>query len=109
VVATAKDVRRPPGPNARKIKACDDRLRRRILRLLHLSSPLSPEEVARVLEEPIGRVGYQMKLHEALGTVELVREQQVRSAVEHFYASLVAEDELVLRMLDETREEDEAI
>src|SRR5665811_2443425 len=67
----SSDVRRPPGPNARKIKACDDRLRRRVLRLLHLAdSPLSPIEMSRMLEEPLGRIGYHMKILEALGVTE---------------------------------------
>lgn len=107
--ATAADRRRPPGPSGRKIKACDHRMRRRILRLLHLSSPLGHSEVARILEEPVGRVGYHLKLLEALGTAELVRDRQVRGAAERFYASLVEEDELVQAMLIATRREDDAV
>lgn len=108
-MAGAADRRKPPGSGGRKIRACDHHLRRRILRLLHLSSPLSPSEMSRVLEEPIGRVGYHLRLLEALGTAKLVRERQVRGTIEHFYTSLVEKDTLVRSMLKATKQEDESL
>lgn len=100
---------RPTGPNGRKINACAGRLRRRILRLFSLSSPLSPVGIARLLEEPVSNIGYHLRVLGELGTVELVNERQVRGAIEHFYASLVLDDHLVQTMLEATREEDEAV
>lgn len=106
--AEAAGGRTPPGPNGRAIRACDHRLRRRILRLLEQPSPLSPTAMARLLEEPVGRVGYHLKLLEQLGAAKLVRERPVRGVVEHFYASLIGEDELARAMLDATEKEDDA-
>lgn len=100
---------RPIGPNGCKINACSGPPRRRILRLFSLSNPLSPTEIARLLEEPVSNIAYHLRVLDELDTVELVNERQARGAIEHFYASLVLDDNLVQTMLEATREEDEAV
>lgn len=42
------------------------------------------------------------------GVVTPVAERQVRGAIEHFYASRVAENAIVEELLEETKEVDEA-
>lgn len=101
--------RKLSGPEGRKINACDHWLRRRVLRLLLRSGPLSPSEISRIFEQPLGKVVYHMKLLEELGTIELVHERQVRGTIEHLFGSKVKKDKLVRAMLDATQAEDDAL
>jgi DNA-binding transcriptional ArsR family regulator len=48
----------------------------------------SPNEVAIELNEDVGHVSYHIKKLLSLGVVELVDEQKVRGAVEHFYRAV---------------------
>lgn len=48
----------------------------------------SPNEIATELNEDVGHVSYHIKKLKSLGAVELVDEQKVRGAVEHFYRAV---------------------
>jgi predicted ArsR family transcriptional regulator len=47
---------------------------------------LSPTDLTRELQMPIGNVNYHIKELEKFGMLEIVAEQPVRGATEHFYA-----------------------
>jgi DNA-binding transcriptional ArsR family regulator len=48
----------------------------------------SPNQIASELNEDVGHVSYHIKKLVSLGVVELVDEQKVRGAVEHFYRAV---------------------
>jgi DNA-binding transcriptional ArsR family regulator len=48
----------------------------------------SPNEIATELNEDVGHVSYHIKKLKSLGAVELIDEQKVRGAVEHFYRAV---------------------
>ena len=68
----------------RLMKAMSHPLRAAILRVLS-ERTASPAELARLLGDHLHNVSYHTKRLEQLGCVELVKEQHVRGAVEHFY------------------------
>jgi len=49
----------------------------------------SPIELAREMKEPIGNVSYHVRALHRLGAIRLVRQRQVRGAVEHYYTASV--------------------
>jgi hypothetical protein len=68
----------------------------------------SPNELAQELGEDVGNVSYHVKQLLKMEAIELVREQPVRGAVEHFYRSikrpmLSAEDYLHLSVEERLR------
>jgi DNA-binding transcriptional ArsR family regulator len=90
------------------IKATIAPQRRRILRTLHeVGEARSPNELAVASGVPIGRVSYHVKVLESCGAVALTDTQQRRGAVEHFYASTVKDNELIVGLLKATKEDDE--
>ncbi len=48
----------------------------------------SPNEIANELKEDVGHISYHIKKLVSLGVVELIDEQKVRGAVEHFYRAV---------------------
>jgi DNA-binding transcriptional ArsR family regulator len=48
----------------------------------------SPNELANELDEDVGNVSYHVKQLLKMEAIELVRERQVRGAVEHFYRAI---------------------
>jgi DNA-binding transcriptional ArsR family regulator len=68
----------------RLMKAMSHPLRAAILRVLN-ERTASPAELARELGDHLHNVSYHTKRLEQLGCIELVKERQVRGAVEHFY------------------------
>jgi len=68
----------------RLMKAMSHPLRAAILRVLN-ERTASPAELARELDDHLHNVSYHTKRLEQLGCIELVKERQVRGAVEHFY------------------------
>jgi DNA-binding transcriptional ArsR family regulator len=50
----------------------------------------SPNELARELELPLGRVSYHIRLLNDLGAIELVRTEPRRGALEHFYKAVTS-------------------
>jgi DNA-binding transcriptional ArsR family regulator len=90
------------------IRAIGAPQRRRILRALHTAGEAqSPNELSRAIDTSLGHVTYHVKVLTECGVVALTDTQPRRGAVEHFYASTVANDELVVKLLEATREDDE--
>ena len=69
------------------LKAISHPLRHRLLALLD-DRTASPNELARELELPLGRVSYHIRLLADLGVIELVRTEPRRGALEHFYRAV---------------------
>src|SRR5919198_5652289 len=69
------------------LKAISHPLRHRLLGLLD-DRVASPNELARELELPLGRVSYHIRLLADLGAIELVRTEPRRGALEHFYRAV---------------------
>jgi DNA-binding transcriptional ArsR family regulator len=90
------------------IKAINASQRRRILRALHdAGEARSPNELSKAFEISIGHVSYHVKILKECGVLALTDTQPRRGAVEHFYASTVMDNELVGKLLDATRPDDE--
>src|SRR3954452_14643879 len=70
----------------RVVKALAHPLRVRILSMLD-ESVLSPNDIARQIDVPIGNVSYHTRQLLELGMIKLVREQRRRGAVEHYYTA----------------------
>lgn len=68
-----------------RIKAMSHPLRAEAFRLIRDRGPLSPAEVARVLEADLKDVSYHVRKLSEFDCVEEVGNRQVRGAVEHFY------------------------
>jgi len=48
----------------------------------------SPDEIARIIGEPTGRVSHHIKEMLDAGSIELAKTQRVRNAVQHFYRAI---------------------
>lgn len=59
--------------------------RRQILRTMSQEETTSPRELAERLEQPLGNLSYHVRVLVKYGALELVREQKVRGATQHFY------------------------
>jgi DNA-binding transcriptional ArsR family regulator len=70
------------------LKAISHPLRHRLLGLLD-DRVASPNELARELGVPLGRVSYHIRLLHDLGAIELVRTEPRRGALEHFYTAVM--------------------
>jgi len=68
----------------RLVKALAHPLRQRILEVLN-DKIASPSDVAADLGEKLGDVGYHVRVLQECGAVELMRTEQRRGAVKHFY------------------------
>jgi DNA-binding transcriptional ArsR family regulator len=90
------------------IAALNHRTRRQMLRLLHADEePLSPARMAERLDRSMSSISYHVCVLRGCRAIDLVGEQQVRGAIEHFYVSEVADNPTVLKVLEETEAEDE--
>jgi DNA-binding transcriptional ArsR family regulator len=67
-------------------KATTHPLRVKILERLEIRMA-SPNELSKQLHAPLGNVSYHVKTLLELGTIELVKTEPRRGAVEHFYRS----------------------
>lgn len=97
------------------IRGLNHPLRRQVLRLLHSTRvPLSPSDIEKDLElgdsegDKLSNVSYHTSLLARLRIVSLADHQQVRGALEHFYASQVSDARWVKGLLSRTQESDEA-
>jgi len=98
----------PRANAADRIRAIDTPQRRRILRALHKAGEArSPNELSKAGGNSLGRVNYHIKVLTGCGAVALADTQPRRGAVEHFYASTVFDDEMVGKLLEDTRVGDE--
>jgi DNA-binding transcriptional ArsR family regulator len=70
--------------DVRVIKALGHPLRTRALTILN-ERVASPNELAQMLDAPLGSVAYHVRILLDLGAIELVRTEPRRGAVEHFY------------------------
>ena len=68
----------------RFVKALTHPLRWRILEVLNRGIN-SPREIAEELDAKLGDVGYHVRRLHELGVIELVRTEQRRGAIKHFY------------------------
>ena len=70
-------------------------LRISILEVLGLDGgrTLSPKDLSLELQAPLSTVNYHVTELAKAGLIEIVREQQVRGAVEHFYQATEANQE----------------
>lgn len=100
---------RAPRPNvADCIKAISSPQRRRILRALHdAGEARSPNELSKAFEVSVGHVSYHVKVLKECDALALTDTQPRRGAVEHYYASTLMENELVVKLLEATRADDE--
>ncbi|HWK25259.1 MAG TPA: helix-turn-helix domain-containing protein [Solirubrobacter sp.] len=69
------------------LRAISHPLRHRLLGMLD-GRVASPNELARELGLPLGRVSYHIRLLSDLGAIELVRTEPRRGALEHFYRAV---------------------
>jgi DNA-binding transcriptional ArsR family regulator len=69
------------------LRAISHPLRQRLLGMLD-GRTASPNELARELELPLGRVSYHIRLLHDLGAIELLRTEPRRGALEHFYRAV---------------------
>ena len=69
----------------RLAKALSHPLRQRILQRLNEGGVKSPNELSRDLGDPLGNVSYHVRILRELDCVELVRTEQRRGALEHYY------------------------
>ena len=72
------------GVDERLVKALTHPLRWRILEVLSRGVS-SPREIAEELDAKLGDVGYHVRRLHELGVIELVRTEQRRGAIKHFY------------------------
>ncbi len=64
-------------------------LRRTILRAMADGKPVSPRELADVLEQPLSNVSYHVRVLVQCEAVTLVRTKPTRGSIQHFYRSAV--------------------
>ncbi len=89
------------------LKALNHPLRRRILRALHdAAEARSPGELSRAFLLPVSHVSYHVRVLMEKNAVALTDVRPVRGSTEHFYASVVAVNEMAVQLLDSTEEED---
>ena len=69
------------------LRAISHPLRHRLLGMLD-GRIASPNQLARELGLPLGRVSYHIRLLSDLGAIELVRTEPRRGALEHFYRAV---------------------
>jgi DNA-binding transcriptional ArsR family regulator len=90
-----------------RIRAIGAIQRRRILRTLHKAGEArSPNELSKAVHTSLSHVSYHVRVLTECGVVALTDTRPRRGAVEHFYASTVIRDELVIKLLEDTRAED---
>jgi DNA-binding transcriptional ArsR family regulator len=71
------------------LRAISHPLRHRLLGMLD-GRIASPNQLARELGLPLGRVSYHIRLLSDLGAIELVRTEPRRGALEHFYRAVTS-------------------
>lgn len=91
------------------IHALNHPARRQILRLLsEEGAERSPSEMTRSVRASLAGLSFHARVLCELDVTRCTRTQQARGALEHFYASNVAGNELVTAILLETEDDDRA-
>jgi len=67
-------------------------LRREILKQMVGGKPISPRELATILEHPLSNVSYHVRVLVECHVLTLVRTRQVRGSTQHFYRSMVKDE-----------------
>lgn len=89
------------------IYALNHPARRQILRLLNGSgSEASPSEMSQSMSAGLSALSFHAQVLHELDITRCTRTQQVRGALEHFYASNVSGNELVEAILLKTEADD---
>jgi DNA-binding transcriptional ArsR family regulator len=91
------------------LQALNHPLRRQILLALHEAGEArSPRELSQVVRDPLSNVSYHVRVLRAKGVVALTDSRQVRGSSEHFYASVLPEGGIAVRLLESTAREERA-
>lgn len=91
----------------RLLHALNHETRRKALRLLaDTNEAMSPAAMSRKLDLPVSIVSYHVKILRACHAVEEARMQHVHGAIEHFYETLLRENQIANVLLESTREVD---
>ncbi len=69
------------------MKALNHPVRVKALKIL-TERTASPKEIADAIETPLSNVSYHVRVLNELGLVEIIEEENVRGAVQHFYKAL---------------------
>jgi predicted transcriptional regulator len=93
---------------AELISALDHPVRRQILRLILDRGRISPVEIAKELDMPLGGLSYHVRILCDRHAVEPAGTRRVRGAIQHFYETAIEGDPPIEALLEETREADEA-
>jgi DNA-binding transcriptional ArsR family regulator len=80
-------VRRDIGPAEALLRALNHPVRAQALTIL-THRIASPREIADRLDQPLGIVSYHVRVLAELGLAEIVEEQPLRGAVEHFFRAV---------------------
>jgi len=88
------------------IYALNHPIRREILRLLSEAREASPSDMLGSMSVGLSTLSFHAQVLNELGVIRGTRTQQVRGALEHFYASNVAGNELAEAILLETETDD---
>lgn len=80
-------------------------LRRRMLQMIvDCDEALSPAQIAKQLELPVGTTTYHAKVLWHFGALEPAGKRQVRGVIEHLYETAVEDDAPIETLLEETRD-----
>jgi len=86
--------------------AVSHRIRVQVLTVLS-EGVYSPDEIARIIDQPTGRVSHHIKEMLDAGSIELAKTERVRNAVQHFYRAIEMpfySDEDVAKMTPQQRQ-----
>lgn len=75
------------GIDVQLVRAIAHPLRIQILQVLN-ERDASPNEMVRLLKSPLGNIAYHTRVLEKCGCVEVVRTEQRRGAIEHFFRAV---------------------
>lgn len=81
-------------------------MRRRILRQMLGKEAISPREIADALDLPLSNISYHVRVLADCAAVSLVRTQQVRGSLQHFYSTTL-DAPWAQQVLGLTEDEDE--
>jgi DNA-binding transcriptional ArsR family regulator len=88
------------------IYALNHPVRRQILRRFCETGEASPSDMHRSISVGLSTLSFHAQVLNELGVIHGTRTQQVRGAIEHFYTSNVAGNELAEAILRETAVDD---
>lgn len=85
-------------------------IRREALRVINTAcGPISPKEISDELGLDLPNVSFHVRVLYERRLIKITEERGKRGAIEHFYESVVAENELLGVLLDGTEEDDRLV